>query len=277
MEIILALAACPNESQGYNANDDWVIELADLIGRSPSAVSFHLANIWALKNPGHGLANVGKKTSEVFEKYRGRDELLAHEAAQIRESLFAGLPSPRVELATSSGEADRLDKELFERFPEARLKPGSIIIYRYSGTDHVGVLYPLFFALLHPEETAELLRRVAQVLGDAARWNRSAEDALDGRTVEIAEREIVTRAPSLHYSELSSKDRVKLALRMRGWRTLKRWKPSTARLELFISTEETAERQRVGKALGIDASRLCRRCLMMLSDALQSERRRGAT
>lgn len=84
-EIILALAACPRKKQSYSPRHKNVIDLADLMGRTPGAVSLHFANISNLiHGQGHGKTHVGARTRELFEEFKGRDAELQANAAEIR-------------------------------------------------------------------------------------------------------------------------------------------------------------------------------------------------
>jgi hypothetical protein len=267
-EITVVLAACPPNTQYYSSEDPWVRELADLLNRSPAAISFHLGNIFTLKRPGHGLENVGKETARIFEKYRGRDAELQKVAGRLRREHFGGLVSPRLESNVTEDEADRLEEELRRRFPEARLPTGAVILYRYKGSVWLGVLATIQLALLYPEQTRTLLQLAIEILGKAVRRTPAVQVVLDGRTVDLAEMEIHSRAPKFHAHDLTEEDRVRLAILLRRLKSLRRWKPTTARLDFYASADGTAERDRIRSYFGIDASRLCRKCLMMLTDAL---------
>lgn len=267
-EITVLLASCPPDTQNYRAGDPWVVELADLLGRSPAAISFHLGNIFTLKQAGRGLAHVGGLTAQVFEKYRGREDALQEEAARLRREYFRSVVSPRLEKHLEEAEARRLERELRERFPEARLPADTYIIYSYGGSVWLGILVTVQTALLYPREAAKLFQLALEILGKVDQRTPAVGEVLDVRTVELAEREIHALAPRFHTSDLSPTDRVTLALRLHGLKSLKRWRPSATRLELYVGAEEAAERARIKTYFRIDPSRLCRTCLVMLLDVL---------
>lgn len=267
-EITLLLAACPADSQNYRASSPWVIEIADLLGRTPAAISFHLGNIFALKRAGHGLENVGGLTERVYEKYRGKEDQLQREASRLRKEYFPKIISPRLEKRTDEDEGRRLKEELLRKFPEARLPADTYVVYEYRGSLWLGVLVTLQTALLYPTETAALFRLARAILGPPNKETPAVEEVLDGRTVELAERQIHSLAPRFHTSDLDPADRVTLALRLQGLKSLKRWKPNASRLELYVGAEEEAERERIRTYFRIDPTRLCRTCLMMLLDVL---------
>jgi hypothetical protein len=254
--------------QNYDERRPWVREIADFLGRSPASISFHLGNIASAKSPGHGLKHVGKVFESVVDRYRNNPRELQLEAARLRRAKFSKLASPRLERDFTQEEALVAESELERRFPEARLPPDSIILYRYKGSVWLGVMATIQTALVYPQETANLFRVALDVLGSTAKRNPAAECALDGRTIELAEREIVNRAPKFHYSELESNDRVTLALRLPGLRSLRRWRARARRLEFFSSPDLREERTRIQTYFRIDASKLCVTCVQMLLDAL---------
>ncbi|MGD0249268.1 MAG: hypothetical protein ABSB97_00010 [Thermoplasmata archaeon] len=267
-EVTLVLAACPPDTQNYRPEAPWVRELADLLGRTPGAISQHLGNIFTLKQPGRGLANVGRETIRVFDKYRDRPAELQQDAAALRDRYFGELVSPRVEKHVTEEEAANLEQELTRRFPEAHLPTGSVILYRHPGSIWFGVLVPLNVVLLYPSEAGNLLRTVLEVLGDVVRKTPGVDLTLDGRVVELAEREIAYRAPLFHSHELSEKDRITLALMLRSLKSLRKWKPSARRLDLYSAQSLEAEKGRIRTYFRIDVEGLCLRCLHVLLDAL---------
>ncbi len=267
-EITVLLASCPPDTQNYRAGDPWVVELADLLGRTPAAISFHLGNIFTLKEAGRGLEHVGGLTARVFEKYKGREDALQEEAARLRRDYFTRVVSPRLEKRLDDMEAKRLEEELRRRFPEARLPPDTYIVYEYRGSVWLGVLVTIQTALLYPKEAAELFRLAIDVLGGVDKRTPAVREVLDGRTVELAERQIHALAPRFHTSDLSPTDRVTLALRLHGLKSLKRWRPRATRLDLYVGAEADAEKARIKIYFRIDPSGLCRKCLMMLVDVL---------
>ena len=257
------------DRQNYNARRPWVRELADFLGRSPGSISFHLGNIASAESPGHGLEHVGAVFEAVFDRYRNHPDELQLDAARLRRARFSRLASPRLERDYTEEEVVAAESELERRFPEARLPPDSIILYRYKGSVWLGVMATIQTALLYPMETARLIRAALEVFGSTAKRNPSADYALDGRTVELAEREIVIRAQKFHYSELKPIDRITLALRLPELRSLRHWRARVRRLEFFSSADLREERARIQTFFRVDASSLCATCVQMLLDALE--------
>ena len=212
--------------------------------------------------------HVGGLTAQVFDKYSGREDELRDEAARLRRYYFRKVVSPRLEKHLDDVEAKRLEQELRRRFPEARLPPDTYIVYDYRGSVWLGVLVTIQTALLYPREATELFRLAIEILGSVDKRTAAVDEVLDGRTVELAERQIHALAPRFHTSDLTPTDRVTLALRLHGLKSLKRWRPTASRLELYIGAEEEAEKARIKAYFRVNPSHLCRACLMMLVDVL---------
>ena len=185
------------ELQNYDERRPWVREIADFLGRSPGSISFHLGNIASAKSPGQGLEHAGKVFEIAVDRYQGNPRELQLEAARLRRAKFSRLASPRLESDLTEEEALVAQAELERRFPEARLPPDTIILYRYKGSVWLGVMATIQTALMYPQETAKLFRVALDVLGSNTKRNPAAESALDGRTIELAEREIVEPGPKV--------------------------------------------------------------------------------
>lgn len=264
------MAACPTDSQDYDSRRDWVVEVADLLGRSPGALSMHFGNFFSARTGGKaGLTHAGKLVDQVTEEFRDRPDLLQKEAARIRRELYAESVSPRVEQEVTAEEADTLQRKLEESFAEARLPAKSIVIYRRPGSIWLGILILTQIVLLYPDETKEFLRMALNVLNRVTVRTSGVTYALEGDQIGLAEAEIRRLAPKFHAEQLTPGDRVSLALRLPRLKSLKRWKPSQQRLELFGKASSVAERARVDEYYGIDSKGLCNSCLLMLIDALE--------
>jgi hypothetical protein len=297
-EITLLIAACPS-NQDYDSRRPWVIELADLIGRSPSSVSMHLGNVWSAK-AGRGLPHAAGLIRIVYERFRGRDGALLEAAAMIRAGLYETAPSPRVEArvpivvvgvpvdldARRDAEMDlplsepelvirNLEVSARSMFPSAEVPNGSVVAYRRFGSLWYGLLLAYQLAIAYPEVAGWLVNQAQQILGPSAQRTKSAEYAVDGRQVAIADQVIAQRLPKFRIESLSEHDRVTFAARLGLLKSMRTWKPTAERLELFAKESGDAERERVGKYLGIDASRLSNSDTMMLQDLVADGLDRG--
>jgi len=297
-EITLLIAECP-ANQDYDSRRPWVIELADLIGRTPSSVSMHLGNVWSAKD-GKGLTHAAGLIKVVYDRFRGNEDALLTAAASIRAELYEVAPSPRVEfrlpIVSAGVQIDldtRRDAEMdlpatdYElalrnleagtktRYPSAAVPDGSVIAYRRFGSLWCGLLVVAQLAIAYPEVARWLIAEARRILGTPAQRTKSADYALDGKQLAIADQVIAQRLPKFHFELLSEHDRITFAARLALLKSMRSWKPSAERLELFAKESGDAERARVGKYLGIDASRLGNRDTMMLQDLVADGLGRG--
>lgn len=297
-EITLLIAECP-ANQDYDSRRPWVIELADLIGRTPSSVSMHLGNVWSAKD-GKGLTHAAGLIRVVYDRFRGKDDALLAAAASIRAELYGVAPSPRIELRLSIASAGapidldaRRDSEMdlpateYElalrnlvestrtMFPSVEVPEGTVVAYRRFGSLWCGLLVVAQLAIAYPDITRWLVEEARRILGTLAHRTESANYVLDGRQVAIADQVIAQRLPKFHFELLSAHDRITFAARLGLLKSMRSWKPSAERLELFAKESGDAERARVGKYLGIDASRLGNRDTMMLQDLVADGLDRG--
>lgn len=108
--------------------------------RSPSAVALKLANIAALdpNHPGRGMRHVGRRDSEVWDRYASDEDTLAEAAAAIREgSELPTLPTPErgrrraVEAEVESQHVDSFQVCVPEQTIEAgRREQALVLAYR---------------------------------------------------------------------------------------------------------------------------------------------------
>ncbi len=108
-ELIVVWSAAPKDNQNYNQKNPAVREVADLIGRSPSAVDRKMANLWAVWRPGRGMAHFSKLDEKIVERYRHQLDQLAREADSIRQSLFDRRPTARAEALGPDEENARIE------------------------------------------------------------------------------------------------------------------------------------------------------------------------
>jgi hypothetical protein len=300
--LLIALTPASVKTQDYDQRRGWVIELAELIGRTPGSISTHLGNVWTLKN-GRGLTHVGGIFDVVYRRYVGREDDLLRDAANIRAELYARAIDPRVEVKIDSDlsqpESDRivgeqqltmnspsareatdsledLEKRLKAEFAEARLPVGSVIVYRRKGSIWVGVLVSASAALLLPERVKRFLVRALEILGPLAERSSAALLAIDDGQVALADRTICNRIPDFRLENLTPKDRITLAIHLVGKPTLANWKPSGRRLELFGESDGQEERNAVSKYLHIDASKVTIADLMRLLKIVDEGKKKKA-
>lgn len=267
-EIILAIAACPREKQSYSPRHKNVIELADLIGRSRGAVSLHFANVSNLIFGGdHGKTHVGRRTRELFEEYRNREGELQEKAAEIRRRLMQNDLTPRVEREVPEDEARKLIEEIIDEARRAGLPEDGAVTYERKGSWYVGVLMPLESVLPQFKESGTVFARALVERFDHG-WVRSRglEFAARGEWQYLVDAQLAIDVPLLHQEELSPSDRTTLLTRLREIGSLKHWgRERGLERSVPVGRRELLFRE-LSARLGIDTSRLCDDCLLMLND-----------
>ncbi len=88
-EIILALALYKTPKVLPDKKDPKVIELSQLIGRTPSSVALRLANFRAVESEGgHGMSHFPLLAKKVWQEFQSPNELLGEEASRIRKKFL---------------------------------------------------------------------------------------------------------------------------------------------------------------------------------------------
>lgn len=136
-EWVLAYDVCPKISQNYGPESAFVRELADLIGRTPAAISRAFGNLWAAQTGGkHGLKNYSHLAGEVVEEYRDDPDKLKADALHLRLERLPQLVTPRLELISRNESAlpeDAVhsaakDAGLSPELYFVTTRPGSVVI-----------------------------------------------------------------------------------------------------------------------------------------------------
>ena len=142
-EWILAYDACPKVNQSYGPEAPFVRELADLIGRTPAAVSRAFGNLWAAQTRGkHGLKNYSHLAGEVVEEYRDDPVRLRLEALRLRRTRLPQLVTPRLEVVSREEASPLPEEAVHDAAREAGLQPDLYFVTTRSGsiTNDVGIL-----------------------------------------------------------------------------------------------------------------------------------------
>ncbi len=236
-------------------------------------MSHHFANISHLILGGtHGETHVGARTREVFERYRGREAELQATAKEIRLRFMAIDLTPRVEKEVPRERARQLTLDVFGEAKRLGIPEEAVDTYEREGSWFFGVMLKLSKALTqNPTVTIQFLAWLAHALGDSLSRSKGFDLALQGRWQDLADESVSRLAPQLHLHELDPQDRITLALGTPSLRKLRLWKPKPKHLAALGKMNREAERDRIGKYLGIDASNLCDYCLLMLKDLVDKE------
>ncbi len=163
-DLVVAWDACPKDSQRYNQRDPRVLDLAQLLGRSPSSIDRIFANFWWTWSGGtQGLENSGTLEQEVVNQYSDDLDRLARDATKIRRERVESCLWPRVMLVLPQGQAGIPLSKLAPLLRGLPLAPRQLYVNFRKGSLVEDIT--LFF-IANPEAFA-VIRRAVERITDA--------------------------------------------------------------------------------------------------------------
>jgi hypothetical protein len=265
-ETIVALAACPLDRQRYHSRSPRVREVADLLGRSPGAVSLKFGNIWSVHTSGaKGLIHAGEMVSQVYNEFEGRGDALTEAAADIRRHLISEDPTPRLESELPLGDAAarrRLGR-IRRLAGQSGLELRYVVTYTRQGSVVLGLLFLVPVVLTHPDRIVRLISETADLLGRVIEKSRGWGLLLSGNLDRIARESVLRNAPGFHYNELSQFDERKFAIALGTTGPLEDRDPEVSLPRRLRSLTPTSLRKLIRRSLEINPQDLCDRCLAM--------------
>ncbi|MCI4341954.1 MAG: hypothetical protein L3K11_06270 [Thermoplasmata archaeon] len=267
-----------------------VLDVADLLGRRPSAVSLKFANLWSTHSRGlRGFRHTGRTAIAVVEEFRGREEELHRQAERIRAQMMAEGRTIRAEVAREGESTPEVSlvgetavptvafshiRAFIDAPPDrdAALLTEPIRIRR-SGTWHDVVVLPLKWVINNPAIASSLAGAVLRDLGDRAKESASFALVRNRETGRLAEAQLHRLIPALHITDVRPSDRIPLLVK------LGELKVPTIRLSKSIerragSLVPSAERPRVEAFFHIRARELCPTCVALLTSIVDRVQRR---
>jgi hypothetical protein len=287
-EVMLAWSACPKDSQRYGPSDPLVRELADLLGRSPSAVSRKFGNLWAARTEGKsGLRHFGATCLKVVSDFEGREERLRQEASAVRARLFERAPSPRLEVQVSDADRTRFQDLILDFTQADKLRRFQILTYVRSGSVRCGVLLQLSSCLSTFDQASALASTVDTFVSTGLEQIDPARPPLRSTLWELFKRHDLEETlaftirrylPAIHLGELDRPSQLNLArfvANLEGIRPQPEGSQRSKASDRKTATGQSASRKRraLSKALGCDFSRLCSDCIDDLDELVGSTKR----
>jgi hypothetical protein len=287
-EWILAYDACPKVRQTYGPDAPIVRELADLIGRTPAAVSLAFGNLWAAQSRGRrGLVHVSHLAQEVVEEFRDQPAKLRDTAKQLRQVRIPSSLTPRLEVSTNIAESVLPEEVVHRAAADSGLPSDFYFVTTRTGSTivEVGVLLQ---ALLNGTNGWPLITNTIQVIreylrGQSARYpgpfvelrSRTWRETEAGRTTEVEEQVIRAYLPDLSTAGLSTSDKTLLVGFLAFLRGLRRedLPPTDLGLAHVVRTRgRPLSRSTLQKILGIDLTNASGASLKRLSDLVKAAR-----
>lgn len=266
-ELTVVWAAAPKKDQNYNQAHPIVREVADLIGRSPSAVDRKIANLWAVWRPGRGLAHFSKLDERIVERYRHDLTRLEHDASNIRAELVSRRPTARAEALGPDDEGERI--ELLWRLREAaRDEAGNEIgvhVFERKGTWYIGFFIEAYRVLTNPSvipsygvAAIAIYRQFEPAVARLIERTRDSERF----AVEVTKRIL----PDLDQSHFSKRELEQIAKQLTYYQVDPfRFNRRLARA--FEKVPVAESRQRVEGVFHIRCPQECMRCTIILAAA----------
>jgi hypothetical protein len=151
-ELIVLWAATPKLDQNYNQSNPAVLEIADLVGRSPSAVDLKMGNLWAVWQPGKGLAHFSRLDQRIVERYRHDLRALERDANRIRGELFLRIPTARAEVRGPDDNSERaaILSSLRDAARDAAGNQLRVHVFERRGSWYIGFFVEAYEVLINP-------------------------------------------------------------------------------------------------------------------------------
>lgn len=173
-DLILAWDACPKDYQRYGKHEPRVLELAQLLDRSPSAIDQIFGNFWWTWSGGtQGLRNSGSLERSVVEEFGNDPDLLAHAAHAIRRDRVRECLWPRLLIEVPEGHAGAPLSKLAPALFGIPLSPQQLyVVYRRGSLyEDIAIFFianPAAFGLIQ-SATQRILTAVKKCLAGLAR------------------------------------------------------------------------------------------------------------
>ena len=223
-EWIIAYDACPKDLQSYGPESSFVREVADLLGRTPAAVSRAFGNLWAAQTGGrHGLIHRSHVADEVVSEFRDDLPRLHSIAQALRLERIPRSLTPRLELQSST-ETAPLDESVVNNVAhQSGLASGFYFVTTRPGSTVVDVGILLDVLLIGVTGWDAVLRMVQGMRERAeARQRASPHEVVllrsttwreieRGRTSEVEEGIFAAYLPGFSAGQLPRESRSRLA------------------------------------------------------------------
>jgi hypothetical protein len=292
-EWIIAYEACPKELQSYGPEAPFVREVADLLGRTPAAVSRAFGNLWSAQTGGkRGLKHCSHVAEAVVDEYRSNLHQLHRDAQRLRAPRILSSLTPRLalesptddtplpeEIVHAAAKASGLHSELY--FVTTR--PGSISV-------DVGILLDSLLVgttgWLAITNTAQIIRdyldrrRPKSVGSTVVATSRTWTDILDGRTRTVEERVVQFYLPGFPLDRLPSESKSRLTGFLAFIKGVRR-KPMELRPTVHVGAQTLPvvgrpfTRPTLERVLGIELSGVPEQSIKILSDLVKAARTGG--
>ncbi len=148
------------------------------------------------------------------------------------------------------------------------------LAYRRKGSDYVGLLVALYWAMSNPDAVRGWIGIAMDAFRGAGTRSEGAEAVLAGAASSLAAKVLDRDIPGFHPEELSQSDAAKLADQILELGPVAAWKLTRRRLDELRRSRPVDLRRIVGQYFQVDASQLCSFCLGRLLAIREREEKR---
>jgi hypothetical protein len=292
-EWVIAYDVCPKVKQSYGPEAPFVRELADLLGRTPAAVSRAFGNLWAAQTGGkRGLKHCSHVAEAVVAEYRNDLARLHEEATRLRSERIPRALTLRLELVNAEDTTPLPETIVHEAARCSGLRSDLYFVTTRPGSTvvDVGILLDTLLigttGWLAITNTVQLIRdyldrnkrgsHVPTVVLKSRTW-ASVER---GRTGEVEERVIEFYLPGFPPNKLPPESRSKLTGFLAFIKGLRR--KSLSRSDQAGPARQTGtaigrpfKRAALERMLGIDLSAAPDESIKQLSDLVKAAKTTG--
>jgi hypothetical protein len=223
-ELIMAYDACPKRNQAYGPSAPVVREVADLIGRTPSAVSLIFGNLWSARTHGaHGLVHASKLIAAVVDHYGDDFQKLRRDALRLRGERIPRVLTPRLEVYSASDDPPVSEDDVRVAARQSGLSQSQFFVTTRPGSAvvDVGVLLEALLTVttgwLAIATTIDLIRRLINRRGRNSRSaftvtkSRTWAQIEQGQTRRVEQEVLQFYLPGFPVGRLASADRTRMA------------------------------------------------------------------
>ena len=239
-----------------------LLELGELVGRSPGSISFKVAGYRALTGGEQPrIRRVSSIQRVLYQEYRYRVEDLLRESERIRADSLRNLPTARIEGASAgfpTAEAIGLAADLCA-FPRSACQ-----FFDHGREEVRGMAVSSGDVLARPLEALKFFRGCRAISG------KSVRRSMGFRRVETGNPEAFTRGvihwkfPSLHIDELEGPGATSLRQAL-VWPEIHRLSVTPEDVRGWTEDDVRMTQDRVRERVGLDPRKLCSPCLMLVN------------
>lgn len=275
-DALLIYAAMREDPPRRSLDSVRILELAELLGRSPGSVSLKVAGYRALEG---GDSPRTRRVSWVQRAVRGdfasNTKGLLDAATGIRHRMLPGLASARVEWPSSNSRLTAQPDRIRDLAESADFPLEGYFLYSHSRGQVQGVALSSARVLAGPKTAAWFARRLVAAVGRGARVSSGFSRVRLGKIEAFTLGILSWKFPTLHQNELGRDALFRLGREV-ARPLIHGFVVSPTDAET-VSAHEFAEfRHRVREILGIDPSPLCPTCLELLGYLAGQVQRKGS-